>query len=108
MRNTLEVSDETFEAEVLQQPGVVVVDFWRNACPPCRMLGPLLDEIAGELTGKVKVMKLDTDENDRTTIQMGIRSLPTLIVFKNGQEFDRAIGLQSKTQLRDWLTRCSS
>jgi thioredoxin 1 len=103
-----EVTDDSFDTEVLQHAGIAIVDFWSMGCAPCRILLPLLEEVVGELGGKIKALKLDCDDNDRTTSQLGIRGLPTLIVFKNGQEFDRAIGLQSKTQLRNWLTRCSN
>ena len=86
------VSDTTFESEVLKATGPVVVDFWAEWCGPCRMIAPALEEIAGTLNGKVKIVKLNVDENPQTAAKYGIQSIPTLMIFKNGQMASRQIG----------------
>ncbi len=80
------VSDATFESEVLKATGPVVVDFWAEWCGPCRMIAPALEEIAGSLGGKVKIVKLNVDENPDTAAKYGIQSIPTLMIFKNGAD----------------------
>ena len=82
---TKKVTDQSFDADVLNSATPVVVDFWAEWCGPCRMIAPALDEIATELEGKMTVAKLNIDENNQTAIKYGVRSIPTLIVFKNGQ-----------------------
>ena len=78
------VTDREFESLVLKSDVPVLVDFWATWCPPCRMIAPIVEEIHGELGDKVKVMKMDTDENPSTSMQLGIMSIPTVIIFKNG------------------------
>ena len=90
------VSDTTFESEVLKATGPVVVDFWAEWCGPCRMIAPALEEIAGTLNGKVKIVKLNVDENPQTAAKYGIQSIPTLMIFKNGQIASRQIGAAPK------------
>jgi thioredoxin 1 len=82
---------------------VVVVDFWATWCGPCRMIAPALDEIATEMAGKVKIAKVDVDEAPEVATRFGIRSIPCLILFKDGKETDRIVGAQSKTQLKSWI-----
>jgi thioredoxin 1 len=94
-----EVTDSNFEAEVLESDVPVLVDFWAPWCGPCRQVGPVVEEIAGEKAGQLKVMKLNTDENQQTAVKYNVLSIPTLIVFKNGQEAKRVIGAYPKKKL---------
>jgi thioredoxin 1 len=98
------VSDANFDAEVLKAQEPVVVDFWAEWCGPCRMIAPALEEIAGTMAGKVKVVKLNVDENPATATKYGIMSIPTLMIFKNGQLASRQIGAQPKQKLEQWIT----
>ena len=98
------VSDITFESEVLKATGPVVVDFWAEWCGPCRMIGPALEEISGSLGEKVKIVKLNVDENPQTAAKYGIQSIPTLMIFKNGQLASRQTGAAPKQKLEQWIT----
>jgi thioredoxin 1 len=98
------VSDTTFESEVLKVNGPVVVDFWAEWCGPCRMIAPALEEIAGALGDKVKIVKLNVDESPATATKYGIQSIPTLMIFKNGQMAARQIGAAPKQKLEQWIT----
>jgi thioredoxin 1 len=98
------VSDDTFETEVLQSSQPVVVDFWAEWCGPCRMIAPALEEISNELAGQVKIVKLNVDENPRTAAQYGIRGIPTLLLFKDGQVAAQQVGAQQKSKLKSWIT----
>jgi thioredoxin 1 len=95
----LYVSDDTFEKEVLQASQPVLVDFYADWCGPCRAIAPIVEEIARELSDRLKVVKLDVDQNPETAMQYGVQSIPTLIIFKNGKEVERLIGYMSKTKL---------
>jgi len=95
----LYVSDNTFEKEVLQSPQPVLVDFYADWCGPCRAIAPIIEEIARELKDRLKVVKLDVDQNQKTPMQYGVQSIPTLILFKGGVEVERLIGYMSKTKL---------
>ena len=98
------VSDTTFDSEVLKATGPVVVDFWAEWCGPCRMIAPALEEISGSLDGKVKIVKLNVDENPATAQKYGIMSIPTLMIFKNGEMASRQIGAAPKQKLEQWIT----
>jgi len=97
--NVSEVTDNNFQAEVLESDVPVLVDFWAPWCGPCRAVGPVVEEIANEKAGQLKVSKLNTDDNQQTAIKYNVLSIPTLIVFKNGQEAKRVIGAYPKKKL---------
>jgi thioredoxin 1 len=98
------VSDADFESEVLKSTQPVVVDFWAEWCGPCRMIAPALEEIAGSLGSKVKIVKLNVDENPNTASKYGIMSIPTLMIFKNGTMASRQVGAAPKQKLEQWIT----
>jgi thioredoxin len=98
------VSDATFEAEVLKSAEPVVVDFWAEWCGPCRMIAPALEEISGAMNGKVKILKLNVDENPATASKYGVMSIPTLMLFKDGQLASRQVGAAPKQKLEQWIT----
>lgn len=98
------VSDANFESEVIKASGPVVVDFWAEWCGPCRMIAPALDEIASAMGEKVKIVKLNVDENPQTASKYGIMSIPTLMIFKGGQIASRQIGAAPKQKLQQWIT----
>src|SRR6201996_8161760 len=97
-------TDATFDADVLNASGPVVVDFWAEWCGPCRMIAPALEEISTSLNGKVKIVKLNVDENPGTAAKYGIMSIPTLMLFKDGQLASRQVGAQPKQKLEQWIT----
>jgi thioredoxin 1 len=98
-----EVTDANFETEVLKSDKPVLVDFWAPWCGPCRMVAPIVDELSDEYDGKVKFVKLNTDDNVRTASTYGIRSIPTLLVFKGGQPVGQIIGFRPKSDLKQRL-----
>jgi thioredoxin 1 len=98
------VNDTDFEAEVLKATEPVVVDFWAEWCGPCRMIAPALEEIAGTLGAKVKIVKLNVDESPKTAQKYGIMSIPTLMLFKNGELASRQVGAAPKQKLEQWIT----
>ncbi|MDY6937513.1 MAG: thioredoxin [Cyanobacteriota bacterium] len=99
------VTDASFTEEVLQSEVPVLVDFWAPWCGPCRMVSPVVDEIAQQYDGKVKVVKLNTDDNPNVASQYGIRSIPTLMIFKGGQRVDMVVGAVPKTTLANTLEK---
>ena len=98
------VDDSNFQTEVLNSPTPVLVDFWAIWCGPCKMIAPLVEELANEYDGKLKVTKMDVDANPRTSMQYGIRSIPTLMVFKGGVVVEQIIGAVAKRHLLEKVT----
>jgi thioredoxin 1 len=99
MANAIAVTDADFEQEIEKHEGLVVVDFWATWCGPCRMVAPILDQLAVEHAGKVKVTKLDVDCNAKTPMRFGVRSIPTILFFKAGKLIDQVVGLVPKAHL---------
>jgi len=105
MASTHTVSDATFQSDVLGSSEPVLVDFWAEWCGPCRMIAPTLEEIATEMKGKVKVAKLNVDENPQAASQFGVRSIPTMILFKGGEQVGMQVGVQPKSRLVEWINQ---
>jgi thioredoxin 1 len=102
-QQVVHVNDNNFEAEVLQSPMPVLVDYWAEWCGPCKMIAPILDDMARDYAGKLKVAKLNIDENQATPPKYGIRGIPTLMLFKNGAVEATKVGALSKTQLAAFI-----
>ena len=105
MSNAISVTDANFESEVLKAGTPVLVDFWAPWCGPCRAVAPAVDAIANEFTGRVKVVKLNTDEEQQVAIKYGVGSIPTLMVFKNGEMVERVTGNRPKADLAALVSR---
>ncbi|MEK7778244.1 MAG: thioredoxin [Chloroflexota bacterium] len=103
MGHPIAVSDVEFEAQVLKATMPVLVDFWAEWCAPCKMIAPMVDDLANEYDGKVTFFKLDVDANPETSIKFGIRSIPTLLLFKNGKPVDQVVGAVPKAVLKKRL-----
>ena len=103
MPTPIVVKDETFSEQVLKSETPILVDFWAIWCGPCRMVAPVVDEIAREHEGQLKVMKLDVDENQNTAMAYGVMSIPTLIIFKSGQPVSNIVGFRPKAELKKSL-----
>ncbi len=99
------VTDATFEAEVLKSDKPTLIDFWASWCAPCKAIAPIVDELAAEYEGKVKVTKMNVDENPMTPSKFGVRGIPTLILFKGGQVVEQKVGAVPKAQLADMLKK---
>ena len=99
MANVQAISDDTFQREVLQSQTPVLIDFWAPWCGPCRAIGPIVEELAGEYDGRLKVVKMNVDDNPRTPAQFGVRGIPNLILFKNGEVKEQIVGAVPKAQL---------
>jgi thioredoxin 1 len=103
MSNEIQVTDENFEQEVVKSAQPVLVDFWAPWCGPCRMIGPVIEELAKEYDGKVKICKLNTDEAQDTAAKYQISAIPTILLFKGGQVVQQLVGLQPKEELKKHL-----
>jgi thioredoxin 1 len=100
---TKAVSDDSFKTDVLNAPGPVLVDFWAEWCGPCRMVAPILDEIAKDYEGKLTIAKVNIDENPVTPNDYAVRGIPTMILFKDGKPVETKVGALPKSQLKDWI-----
>ncbi len=101
--STVKTTDASFDADVIKSTEPVVVDFWAEWCGPCKMIGPSLEEIATEMKGKVKIVKLNVDENPAVSGKLGIRSIPTLMLFKDGKLSSQKVGAAPKGELVKWI-----
>jgi thioredoxin 1 len=97
--NTLQVTDANFASEIEQSAGLILVDFWATWCGPCQVVAPVLDQLAGEYTGRARIAKLDVDCNQRTAMRFNVRSIPSILFFKNGQHVDTVVGAVPKATL---------
>ena len=100
---TVAVTDETFDAEVRQSDIPVVVDFWAEWCGPCKQIGPALEELSNEMAGRVKIAKVNVDENPNSPAQMGVRGIPALFIFKDGQVVANKAGAAPKASIQGWI-----
>ncbi len=105
---TMKVTDTSFDQDVLKSAEPVVVDFWAEWCGPCRMIGPALEEIAAEMQGKVKIAKVNVDENPNIASKFGIRSIPTLMLFKGGKLAGQKVGAAPKGDLSKWIQQTTA
>ena len=103
MAHPMDVTDDTFEAEVINSDTLVLVDFWADWCAPCKMIAPIVEDLANEYDGKVKFAKVDIDSNPNTATNYGIRSIPTLLIFKGGQPVGQVVGAVPKSTLKSRL-----
>ncbi len=100
---TMKVTDDSFSNDVLQAQGPILVDFWAEWCGPCKQIGPALEEISGEMAGRVQVAKLNIDDNPLTPGQLGVRGIPTLMIFKDGKVAATRVGAMPKSKILEWL-----
>lgn len=98
-------NDDNFESEVLKSDKPVLVDFWAPWCGPCKAIGPIVEEIAGQYEGRLKVMKLNVDDSQKTAVKFAVRSIPTIILFKDGQAMDTLVGLVPKARLEEFIKK---
>ena len=105
MSNAIDISDDNFDSEVLKSDKPVLIDFWAEWCGPCKVLGPVIDEVAEDYSDRVKFVKLNIDNNPSNTQKIGIRGIPTLLLFKNGEKIDTSVGVLSKSELASFLDK---
>ena len=105
MSNAIDISDDNFDSEVLKSDKPVLIDFWAEWCGPCKVLGPVIDEVAEDYSDRVKFVKLNIDNNPSNTQKFGIRGIPTLLLFKNGEKIDTSVGVLSKSELPSFLDK---
>jgi thioredoxin 1 len=108
MHNAVEIQDQNFEAEVLKSPQPVLVDFWATWCGPCRMIAPVVEELATENADSIKVCKINIDDSPNTAAGFGVSSIPTLMIFKNGEVVERFVGVQPKKRLQEALDQAKA
>ena len=102
---TSHTTDKNFEQDVILSDLPVLIDFWAEWCGPCKMIGPILEELANELNGKVKIVKLNVDDNNQTAVKFSIRSIPTLMMIKGGEVQAQHIGAASKSQIKEFINK---
>jgi thioredoxin 1 len=100
---TKQIKDNEFESEVINSKLPVLIDFWAEWCGPCRMLSPILDQLSEEMEGKVKIVKMNIDENPETPSKFGVRGIPTMLLFKEGKQIATKVGVQPKNALQEWI-----
>ena len=100
---TKQIKDNEFESEVINSKLPVLIDFWAEWCGPCRMLSPILDQLSEEMDGKVKIVKMNIDENPETPSKFGVRGIPTMLLFKEGKQIATKVGVQPKNVLQEWI-----
>ena len=105
MGDMLEVSDDSFDSEIIDSDMPAMVDFWAEWCGPCKMVSPVVEELAGEYKGKIKMAKMDVDKNRQTPARFGIRNIPTLMLFKGGEEVNRIVGALPKSSIEEELKK---
>jgi thioredoxin 1 len=105
MGDIFEVTDDSFDAEIMNGELPAVVDFWAEWCGPCKMIGPVIEELASAYKGKIKIAKMDVDKNQKTPARFGIRNIPTLILFKGGEVVNTIVGAQSKKSLEEEMKK---
>ena len=103
--STIQISDDTFEENVIKKGQPIIVDFWAEWCGPCKQIGPILEEISDEYSGKITICKLDVGENPETPGKFQIRGIPTMLLFNNGELIDTKVGMSSKADLTEWIDK---
>jgi thioredoxin 1 len=103
--STLAVTDDSFEADVLKASGPVLVDFWAEWCGPCKQIGPALEELSDEMAGKITIAKLNIDDSPSTGSRFGVRGIPTMMIFKDGQVVSTKVGAMAKSRINEWIAQ---